>query len=162
VTKDAAQHRSWTFYEVVKLKGKNKFIIRTSKEKSTMKRFMLAAATSTLICFLVSSPSALTVEEVIQLKKEGVSDETIQLMIEQEMLRETLSDPDRNMGVRKVEEPDGRGSTVYSTGTADDRQEVEEESEWEKREKAWEMLDNVIIDTRDSKRKDDRDTRKKE
>ena len=127
-----------------------------------MKRFMLAAATITLICFLVSSPGALTVEEVIQLKKEGVSDETIQLMIEQEMLRETLSDPDRNMGVRKVEDPDGRGSTIYSTGKADDRQEAEEESEWEKREKAWEMLDNVIIDTRDYKRKDDRDQRKQE
>jgi hypothetical protein len=127
-----------------------------------MKRFMLAAATIILICFLVSSPGALTVEEVIQLKKEGVSDETIQLMIEQEMLRETLSDPDRNMGVRKVEDPDGRGSTIYSTGKADDRQEAEEESEWEKREKAWEMLDNVIIDTRDYKRKDDRDQRKQE
>jgi hypothetical protein len=83
-------------------------------------------------------------------------------MIEQEMLRETSSDPDRNMGVRRVEEPDGRRSTVYSTGKAEDRQDVGEESEWEKREKAWEMLDNVIIDTRDSKTINDRDKRKKE
>ena len=127
-----------------------------------MKRFILAAATITLVFSLVSSPCALTVEEVIQLKKAGVSDETIQLMIEQEMMRETLSDPDRNMGVRRVEEPDGRGSTVYSTGTAGDRKDAGEESEWEKREKTWEMLDNVIIDTRDSKTIDDRDKRKKE
>jgi len=133
-----------------------------SKEQSTMKRFILAATTITLVLFLASSPCALTVEEVLQLKKEGVSDETIQLMIEQEMQRESLSDPDRNMGVRKVEEPDGRGSTIYSTGTADNRQDLGEESEWEKRERAWEMLDNVIIDTRDGKKKGDRDKRKKE
>ena len=127
-----------------------------------MKRFILAATTITLVFFLTSSPCALTVEEVLQLRNAGVSDETIQLMIEQEMLRESSSDPDRNMGVRRVEEPDGRRSTVYSTGKADDRQEAEEESEWEKRERAWEMLDNVIIDTRDSKRKDDKDKRKQE
>ena len=126
-----------------------------------MKRFILAT-TITLVLFLVSSACALTVEEVLQLKKAGVSDETIQLMIEQEMQNESLSDPDRNMGVRKVEEPDGRGSTIYSTGTADNRQEQGEESEWEKRERAWEMLDNVIIDTRDSKQKGDRDKRGKE
>jgi len=127
-----------------------------------MKRFILAATTITLVFFLTSSSCALTVEEVLQLKKEGVSNETIQLMIEQEMLHETLSDPDRNMGVRRVEDPDGRKSTIYSTGTAEDRQDVGEESEWEKREKAWEMLDNVIIDTRDSKTIHDRDKRKNE
>ena len=127
-----------------------------------MKRFILAVTTITLVFFLTSSSCALTVEEVLQLKKEGVSNETIQLMIEQEMLHETLSDPDRNMGVRRVEDPDGRKSTIYSTGTAEDRQDVGEESEWEKREKAWEMLDNVIIDTRDSKTIHDRDKRKNE
>jgi len=127
-----------------------------------MKRFILAAIAITLLFSLAPSPWALTVEEVLLLKKEGVTDETIQLMIEQEMLRDSLSDPDRNMGVRRVEDPDGRGSTVYSTGTAKDRQDAGEESEWEKREKAWEMLDNVIIDTRDSKTSKDRDKRKRE
>jgi len=127
-----------------------------------MKRVILAVTAITLVFSLASSPCALTVEEVIQLKKEGVTDKTIQLMIEQEMLRDSLSDPDRNMGVRRVEEPDGKGSTVYSTGTAKDRHDAGEESEWEKREKAWEMLDNVIIDTRDSKTSNDRDRRKKE
>ena len=127
-----------------------------------MKRFILAATTITLVFFLTSSPCALTVEEVLQLRNAGVSDETIQLMIEQEMLRESSSDPDRNMGVRRVEEQDGRKSTIYSTGTAKNREDEGEESEWEKREKAWEMLDNVIIDTRDSKTINDRDKRKKE
>ena len=127
-----------------------------------MKRFMQAATAITLVFSLASSPFALTVEEVIRLKQEGVTDETIQLMIEQEMLRATLSDTDRNMGVRRVEEPDGKKSTVYSTGTAKDGKDQEEESEWEKREKAWEMLDNVIIDTRDSRTINDSDKRKKE
>ncbi len=127
-----------------------------------MKRFILAATTITLVFFLTSSPCALTVEEVLQLRNAGVSDETIQLMIEQEMLRESSSDPDRNMGVRRVEEPDGRKSTIYSTGTAEDREDAGEESEWEKREKAWEMLDNVIIDTRESKTINDRDKKGKE
>ena len=127
-----------------------------------MKRFLLAATAITLVFSLASSPCALTVEEVIQLKKEGVTDETIQLMIEQEMLRENLSDPDRNMGVRRVEDPDGRKSTIYSTGTAENREDEGEESEWEKREKAWEMLDNVIIDTRDGRPIGDRDKMGKE
>jgi len=127
-----------------------------------MKRFILASTTITLVFFLASSSCALTVEEVIQLKKAGVNDETIQLMIEQEMLRETSTDPGRNMGVRRVEEPDGKGSIIYSTGKAEDGNDVGEESEWEKREKAWEMLDNIIIDTRDSKTINDRDKRKKE
>ena len=127
-----------------------------------MKRFILAATTITLVFFLTSFSCALTVEDVLQLKKEGVSNETIQLMIEQEMLRETVSDPDRNMGVRRVEEQDGRKSTIYSTGTAKNREDEGEESEWEKREKAWEMLDNVIIDTRDIRPIGDRDKMGKE
>lgn len=143
-------------------KERNTSINLTRKERSAMKSVILAVTAITLVFSLASSPCALTVEEVIQLKKEGVTDKTIQLMIEQEMLRDSLSDPDSNMGVRRVEEPDGKGSTVYSTGTAKDRKDAGEESEWEKREKAWEMLDNVIIDTRDSKTINDRDRRKKE
>lgn len=127
-----------------------------------MKRLILEVTVLTLLISLASTSGALTVEEVIRLKQEGVSDETIQLMIEQEMLRETSSDPDRAMGVRKVKEADGRGSTIYSTGTAEDPKDLEEEREWEKREKAWEMLDNVIIDTRDRRTTGDRDKRKKE
>jgi len=95
------------------------------------------------VCF------SLTVDEVIRLKKAGVSDETIQLMIQHEMQREKLSDPYKNIGIRKIKEQDGRSSTIYSTGEIGDQEGYEEESEREKREKAWEMLHNIVIDSRD-------------
>ena len=102
-----------------------------------------------LILFMSATAFALTVEEVIQLKKEGVSDETIQLMIQHEMQRDRLSEVETEMGVSRVEDPEGRSATVYSTGPPRNRDDWEM-SEREKRERAWDMLDNVIIDTRDS------------
>lgn len=104
----------------------------------------------TLIFFMSATSFALTVEEVIQLKKEGVSDETIQLMIQHEMQRERASEGETEMGVSKIEDPEGRSATVYSTGPPRDRDDCEM-SEREKRERAWDMLDNVIIDTRDTR-----------
>jgi hypothetical protein len=104
----------------------------------------------TLIFFMNATSFALTVEEVIQLKKEGVSDETIQLMIQHEMQRERSSEGETEMGVSRVEDPQGRSATVYSTGPPRDRDDCEM-SEREKRERAWDMLDNVIIDTRDTR-----------
>ena len=112
-----------------------------------MRRYTLLTVITVLFLPLVSF--ALTVDEVIKLKKAGVSDETIQLMIQQEMQEEKLSDPYKNMGVRKIEEPDGGSATIYSTGEIEDRDDYEEESEKEKREKAWEMLHNIVIDDRD-------------
>lgn len=106
-----------------------------------------------LICFLLMAipPLApgLTVDEVLHLKQQGVSDETIQLMIQQEMQRERLSDPNKNMGVHRVAEPDGKRATIYSTGENNHRDDCGEESEREKRDRAWEMLNNIVIDTRD-------------
>lgn len=115
-------------------------------------RFFLAVIILTLL--MISTSFALTVEEVIQLKQEGVSDETIQLMIQSEMQRDQLPEPETKMGVSRVEEPDGKSATVYSTGPSRRRDDCEM-SEREKRERAWDMLDNVIIDTRDSRIRDD-------
>ena len=103
----------------------------------------------TIIFFLPRVSFSLTTEEVIKLKKAGVSDETIQLMIQQEKTSKKADDPYKNTGVRKVTETDGRSTTVNSTGENDDREKYDEESEREKREKSWDMLDNVIIDGRD-------------
>lgn len=114
----------------------------------------------TVIFFLPCVSFSLTVEEVVKLKKAGVSDETIQLMIQQETVSKKTSDPYKNIGVRKVTEPDGRSSTVYSTGEIDDRENYEEESEREKREKSWDMLDNIIIDGRDGRRPLDRNEKR--
>ena len=113
-----------------------------------MKRYRYTLVTVAIVLFLPLVSFALTVEEVIKLKKAGVSDEVIQLMIQQEMQEEKLSDPYKNMGVRKIEEPDGGSATIYSTGEVEDRDDYEEESEREKREKAWEMLHNIVIDDR--------------
>ena len=115
-------------------------------------RFLLTVIILTLL--MISTSFALTVEEVIQLKQEGVSDETIQLMIQHEMQREEQSEPETKMGVRRVEEPGGRSATVLSTGPSRRRDDCEM-SEQEKRERAWDMLDNIIIDTRDSRIRDD-------
>jgi len=116
--------------------------------------------TTLVLCILLFSLSpisfALTVEEVIKLKKEGVSDETIQLMIEQEMQGAKLADPYKNMGVKEIKKPDGNSSTIYSTGEIEDEGDFEEESERE--DKAWQMLDNVLIDTRHGSKDHDKNT----
>ncbi len=114
-----------------------------------MKRYRASLFIVTMIFFLPCVSFSLTVDEVIKLKKAGVSDETIQLMIQHKMMSEKLSDPYKNIGVRKVKEPDGSSATVYSTGEIKDRGDYEEESERGKREKAWDMLDNLVIDGRD-------------
>jgi len=114
-----------------------------------MKRYLDTLFIITIIILLPGVSFSLTVDEVIKLKKAGVSDKTIQLMIQHEMQREKLSDPYKNIGVRKITEPDGRSSTIYTTGEIEDREDYEEESEREKREKAWKMLHNIVIDSRD-------------
>ena len=85
-----------------------------------MKRYGYTLVTVAIVLFLPLVSFALTVEEVITLKKAGVSDEVIQLMIQQEMQEEKLSDPYKNMGVRKIQEPDGGSATIYSTGEVED------------------------------------------
>ena len=98
--------------------------------------------------------SALTVDEIVKLKKAGVSDETIQMMIrlEQEKSGETNSsspDPYKTIGTWEVKDPDGREATIYTTGTGKDKEEEDQERvEEEKRERAWEMLKNLVIDGR--------------
>lgn len=114
-----------------------------------MKKTPLALAICFLIMVIPFPASALTVDEVLYLKQNGVSDETIQLMIQQEMQHERLSDPNKNIGVHKIVEPDGKSTTIYSTGQNEHRDDYVEESEREKRDKAWEMLHNIVIDTRE-------------
>ncbi len=90
---------------------------------------------------------ALTTEEVIKLKKAGVSDETIRLMIEQERAGGQPNPADQ-MGVREVKDAQGNVSVNYSTGAPPAN--TQNQSEQEKVEKAWKMLQNqnMIIDNR--------------
>lgn len=112
-----------------------------------MKRLLETAVVMMIIALGASSAFALTAEEVIKLKKAGVSDETIRLMIEQERAGKQ-TDPSDRIGVREVKDADGNASVVYSTGAP--AAAAQGDSEQEKVDKAWKMLQNqnVIIDDR--------------
>lgn len=80
-----------------------------------MKKLRRTALALTLIVLYAGSAFALTAEEVIKLRKAGVSDETIRLMIEQERADRQDNPADR-IGVREVKDADGARSVLYSTG----------------------------------------------
>ncbi|HPK18267.1 MAG TPA: hypothetical protein PK814_05290, partial [Syntrophales bacterium] len=71
-----------------------------------MKKLRRTALALTLIVLYAGSAFALTAEEVIKLRKAGVSDETIRLMIEQERADRQDNPADR-IGVREVKDADG-------------------------------------------------------
>lgn len=100
-----------------------------------------------IVLLLAGSACALTAEEVLKLRKAGVSDETIRLMIEQERAGRQAN-PSDQIGVREVKDAEGNASVVYSTGAP--AAATQNESEQEKVDKAWKMLQNqnVIIDER--------------
>ena len=94
-----------------------------------------------LFIFLLMYPImcyALTPQQVIDLKKAGVSDKTIQIMIEQE---EKAKDPYATMGTKEIKDKDGNTVIIYTTGKSSDP----DDEEVEKVEKAWEMLRNITI-----------------
>jgi len=87
---------------------------------------------------------SLTADEVRALKKAGVSDETIQIMLQQE--REAKAQgPHDQMGVREIKDNAGNTYIVYSTGKSGSNTS---DAEKERVEKAWRMLQNIIIDRR--------------
>lgn len=113
-----------------------------------------------LLCFVSSSVmmtagvSALTIDDIIKLKKAGVSDETIQMLINQEQERsleakKPSAESNKTMGTWEVKDPDGRQATIYTTGVGQDPGEEDPGNvEEENRRRAWEMLNNMVIDAR--------------
>ncbi len=105
-----------------------------------------------IICclgWLVPAPSeALTVEEILLLKQNGVSEETIQMMLQNETKARSLqnSAAGQTMSIQTITRPDGRSAIVYSTGVGD--QDARDAEERLKEEQAWEMLRHIIVDTR--------------
>lgn len=93
--------------------------------------------------FSYTGVSALTPDQVLALRKAGVSDRTIQLMIEQE--RDAKQNPYDTMGQKEITDSNGNRSVIYSTGKSDQTWEA---SEKEKVDKAWQMLQSTIIDGR--------------
>jgi len=100
---------------------------------------------STLLC--ATWVCALTTDEVIRLKKAGVSEKTIQTMIEQERAGRQPNPADQ-IGTREVKDAEGNTSVIYSTGAP--TAPTQNQSEQQKAEEAWKMLQNqnVIIDRR--------------
>jgi hypothetical protein len=90
----------------------------------------------TMILLPLPYSYAITPKQIMELKKAGVSDETIQLMLEQE-----------KEGTRVINDGQGNVYIIYSTGKSvqKERADIKEE---EKTEMAWKMLGNIIIDKR--------------
>ncbi|MDP2993058.1 MAG: hypothetical protein Q8N82_06835 [Deltaproteobacteria bacterium] len=94
---------------------------------------------------------ALTTEEIIKLKKAGVSDETIQLLIKtehEERERYRRYDPGRMVGSKEITLPDGRKQIIYYSVTDPVESERQRKEEEEKLEKSWDVLKHLIIDQR--------------
>jgi hypothetical protein len=110
-----------------------------------MIKYVLLAVLFIFMTNFLSLCHALTSEQIIKLKKAGVSDKTIQMMIEQE--RDARQEnPSDLIGVREVKDKEGNVVTIYSTGRP--TKESPGDTEDVKVEKAWKMLQNMIIDNR--------------
>jgi hypothetical protein len=110
-----------------------------------MIKYVLLAVLFIFMTNFLSLCHALTSEQIIKLKKAGVSDKTIQMMIEQE--RDARQEnPSDLIGVREVKDKEGNVVTIYSTGRP--TKESPGDTEEVKVEKAWKMLQNMIIDNR--------------
>lgn len=94
-----------------------------------------------LIIFIMICPVicyALTPQQVMELKNAGVSDKTIQMMLEQE---EKGKDPYSAMGTKEIKDKDGNTVTIYTTGRSADLDDEEAKNV----EKAWDMLRSITI-----------------
>ena len=110
-----------------------------------IKRYIFFVVMYILTSNFLNHCYALTPDQVIQLKKAGISDETIQIMLQQERDAKEANPYDQ-MGVRDIKDREGNTVTIYSTGRS--TKESARASEDEKVDKAWKMLQHMIIDNR--------------
>ena len=108
-----------------------------------MKRILPAIIFIVLVSLLDYS-YALTPEQVVKLRKAGVSDRTIQLMLKQESEAQGRNPADQ-IGTREVRDQHGNAYVIYSTGAGTVDQE-----EKEKLERAWKMLENMTVIEKDT------------
>jgi hypothetical protein len=108
-------------------------------------KYALLALLFIFINIFLSPCYALTPDQIIKLKKAGVSDKTIQMMLEQEKDAKQ-ENPSDQIGVREVKDKEGNVVTIYSTGRSSKQSPADTEEE--KVEKAWKMLQNMKIDNR--------------
>ena len=112
-----------------------------------MKKILRTIVPACLIGLLGIWPAivfALSPEQVIALKKAGVSEETIRLMIQQE--DRAQKNPDDTIGRREIKDSQGNTVIIYSTGRSSASEKNDEEKK--KVENSWKMLQNMMIDGR--------------
>jgi hypothetical protein len=113
--------------------------------RNAVMKYVLIALLFVLVNIFLTPCYALTPDQIIKLKKAGVSDKTIQMMLEQE--RDARQEnPSDQIGVREVKDKEGNVVTIYSTGRL--TSESPSDPEQAKVEKAWKMLQNMIINNR--------------
>ncbi len=113
--------------------------------------FCLIIVCLIMIFWFTTGAFALTIEEIMKLKKAGVSDETIQLLIKtehEERERQRRYDPARMVGSKEITLPDGRKQVIYYSVTDPVEAERQRKEEEEKLEKSWDVLKHLIIDQR--------------
>lgn len=93
-----------------------------------------------LVCGLAGPARALTADEVIRLKNAGVSDETIQKMIEQEKRG--------SGGAQRGPVSETKDQVIYRAGPSDEEIEANQRRERRKEERSLDAADKVIIDQR--------------
>jgi hypothetical protein len=110
-----------------------------------MKKGVESAALAGLlaVAFFTGISYALTPEQVLELKKAGVEDRTIRLMIQQE--REAAENPADRIGSGEIRDKDGNSVIMYSTGRT---KQQASDPEQEKADRAWKMLQNMTIEPR--------------
>jgi predicted lactoylglutathione lyase len=110
--------------------------------KMTNMRAILAGLLA--VAFFAGIGYALTPEQIIALKKAGVEDQTIRMMIQQE--REAAQrNPADQIGRTEIKDKEGNSVILYSTGKSN-QQAVDPEQE--KVDQAWRMLQNMGIEQR--------------
>jgi hypothetical protein len=107
-----------------------------------MKKTAIFSLTAAFLLLLTPELKTLTTEEVIQLKEKGVSEKTIQLMIQNKT--EKKEPVEETSGIKEVKTSDNKSEIIYSTGSpATTKIDAEEQK---KMDNAWEMLKNFYIE----------------
>jgi hypothetical protein len=110
-----------------------------------MTRFIALVWLLTIAC-PTGTALALTAQEIILLKQHGVSEETIQMMLASENEARRAAAAGEPAGIRTIARPGGKKAIVYTTGTG--HHAAHQEKERIKEAHAWEMLRQLIVDTR--------------
>jgi hypothetical protein len=92
---------------------------------------------------LPGTASPLTTDEILLLKKNGVSEQTIQLMIQSDMQNKNRADS-------SIQITDTKSATTYSTGKSAAVPLTQEEQR--NMERAWKMLENLSVEIESGKK----------